>query len=90
MYTVQRKRTCVRSEVLKAVNTTAPFMCVDDAVWTRRKTIFRAEDADSMFHRNVGIYLRVYTASAYNNIVNFIAVKTSGLSLRWRLASKSW
>jgi hypothetical protein len=46
-----------------------------DAVWTRRQTgvwekdavIFRAEDGNSLFLRNVGrpLYLRVHTASLH-------------------------
>jgi hypothetical protein len=38
---------------------------------------FRAEDGDSVFLRNVGIYLRIYTAS---KSIILTAVRTSNLT----------
>jgi hypothetical protein len=61
------------------------FWVVTPAVWTRETAVCSPEDGDSMFLRNVGIYLQVHTAGVStqkNRIDIFTAVRTSNLTCR--------
>jgi hypothetical protein len=66
-------RTYIGSEEGKASLTLYRFP------YTSQHRHFSPEDGDSMFLRNVGIYLRIYTASKTQNIVILPAVRTSNL-----------